>query len=103
MDDLSFTSTGRRFHRRARTARMRHRPRRDGARWTPEEAARELHRRRPELGDELRRRRESGGIPIVAHDELIADAITAVVMSARPIQNEQHLIGAFWVAVDHRD
>jgi hypothetical protein len=39
---------------------------------------------------------------MVAHDELIADAITAVVMCARPIQNEQHLIGAFWVAVDHR-
>jgi hypothetical protein len=81
---------------------MRRRPWRNGASWTPEEAAQELHRRRPELLGQLRRRGESQGIPPAAQDELVADAITAVVMSSRPIQNEQHLIGAFWVAVDHR-
>ena len=30
------------------------------------------------------------------------DAITAVVMSPRGVANEHHLIGAFWLAVDHR-
>jgi hypothetical protein len=32
----------------------------------------------------------------------VADAITRVVMSSRPIENERHLIGAFWLAVDLR-
>ena len=30
------------------------------------------------------------------------DAITAVVMSPRSVANEHHLIGAFWLAVEHR-
>jgi DNA-directed RNA polymerase specialized sigma24 family protein len=81
---------------------MKRRPWRNGASWTPEEAARELHRRRQELVGQLRRRGEGRGIPPAAQEELVADAITAVVMSSRPIQNERHLIGAFWLAVDHR-
>ncbi|MCW3017809.1 MAG: hypothetical protein JWN10_117 [Solirubrobacterales bacterium] len=81
---------------------MRRRPWRNGASWTPEEAAQELHRRRQELAGHLRRRGEGRGIPVAGQEEIVDDAITAVVMSSRPIQNEQHLIGAFWLAVDHR-
>ena len=77
-------------------------PWRNGASWTPEEAAHELHRRRPELLGQLRRRREGRGIPSAAQEEVVADAITAVVMSSASVQNERHLIGAFWLAVDHR-
>jgi DNA-directed RNA polymerase specialized sigma24 family protein len=81
---------------------MSRRPWRKDAGWTPEEAAHELHRRRQELLGQLRRRGEGRGIPPAALEEIVADAITAVVMSSRSIQNEQHLTGAFWVAVDHR-
>lgn len=70
--------------------------------WSPEEAAGELHRRRPELVGQLRRRSESGGVPLAAQEEIVDDAITAVVMSPRGVANEHHLLGAFWLAVDHR-
>jgi DNA-directed RNA polymerase specialized sigma24 family protein len=70
--------------------------------WSPEEAAGELHRRRPELVGQLRRRSEGRGIPVVAQEEIVDDAITAVVMSPRGVANELHLLGAFWLAVDHR-
>jgi DNA-directed RNA polymerase specialized sigma24 family protein len=71
-------------------------------RWTPEEAAGELHRRRDELIAQLRRRGEARGIPPGAQEEIVDDAITAVVMSPRGVVNEHHLLGAFWLAVDHR-
>lgn len=80
---------------------MRRKPWLGGSPWTPEEAALELHRRRPELVGQLRCRGEGRGIPPAAQEEIVDDAITAVVMSKR-IENEQHLIGAFWLAVDHR-
>jgi DNA-directed RNA polymerase specialized sigma24 family protein len=70
--------------------------------WSPEEAAGELHRRRAELIGQLRRRSEGRGVPLVAQEEIVDDAITAVVMSPRGIANEHHLLGAFWLAVDHR-
>ncbi len=70
--------------------------------WSPEEAAGELHRRRPELIGQLRRRSESSGVPPAAQEEIVDDAITAVVMSPRGVANEHHLLGAFWLAVDHR-
>ncbi len=70
--------------------------------WSPDEAAAELHRRRAELIGQLRRRREGRGVPEVAQDEVVDDAITAVVMSPREVRNEHHLLGAFWLAVDHR-
>jgi DNA-directed RNA polymerase specialized sigma24 family protein len=70
--------------------------------WSPEEAAGELHRHRPELVGQLRRRSEGRSIPVVAQEEIVDDAITAVVMSPRGILNEHHLLGAFWLAVDHR-
>jgi DNA-directed RNA polymerase specialized sigma24 family protein len=70
--------------------------------WSPEEAAQELHRRRPELVGQLRRRSESRAVPLDAQEEIVDDATTAVVMSPRGIVNEHHLLGAFWLAVDHR-
>ena len=78
------------------------RPRHRTGRWSPEEAAGELHRRRGELIGELRRRSEGRGVPVAAQEEIVDDAITAVVMSPRGIANEHHLLGAFWLAVDHR-
>jgi DNA-directed RNA polymerase specialized sigma24 family protein len=71
-------------------------------RWTPEEAAGELHRRRDELIGQLRRRSEARGIPAGAQEEIVDDAITAVVMAPRGVANENHLLGAFWLAIDHR-
>ena len=62
----------------------------------------ELHGRRPELVGQLRRRSESNGVPLAAQEEIVDDAITAVVMSPREIVNHHHLLGAFWLAVDHR-
>jgi DNA-directed RNA polymerase specialized sigma24 family protein len=78
------------------------RPRHRNGRWSPEEAARELHRRRGELIGQLRRRNEGRGVPVAAQEEIVDDAITAVVMSPQGIANEHHLLGAFWLAVDHR-
>jgi DNA-directed RNA polymerase specialized sigma24 family protein len=71
-------------------------------RWSPQDAAEELQRRRGELIGQLRRRSEGRGIPVVAQQEIVDDAITAVVMSPRGVANEHHLLGAFWLAVDHR-
>src|SRR5271166_968177 len=104
MDERSSTSTGWRLPRRtlARSRRMSRRPWRKDASWTPEEAAQELHRRRPELLGQLRRRSEARGVPAAAQEEIVGDAITAVVMSPRGVSNEHHLLGAFWLAVDHR-
>jgi DNA-directed RNA polymerase specialized sigma24 family protein len=71
--------------------------------WSPQEAAAELHARQAELVGQLRRRSEARGVPVAAQEEIVLDAITAVVMeSAQVIANEQHLLGAFWRAVDHR-
>jgi DNA-directed RNA polymerase specialized sigma24 family protein len=70
--------------------------------WSPEEAAAELHTRRVELIGQLRCRSEARGVPPAAQEEIVDDAITAVVMSPRGVANEHHLLGAFWLAVDHR-
>jgi hypothetical protein len=77
-------------------------PWRRAAGWSPEEAAAELHSRRAELIGQLRRRSEARGVPVGAQEEIVDDAITAVVMSPRGVANEHHLLGAFWLAVDHR-
>src|ERR1019366_3339296 len=77
-------------------------PWRRAAGWSPEEAAAELHSRRAELVGQLRHRSESGGVSLAAQEEIVDDAITAVVMSPRGVANEHHLLGAFWLAVDHR-
>lgn len=70
--------------------------------WSPEETAGELHERRADLIGQLRRRSQARGVPLGAQEEIVDDAITAVVMSPREIVNEHHLLGAFWLAVDHR-
>ena len=78
------------------------RPWQRNGRWSPEEAAAELHRRRAGLIGQLRRRSEARGVPAGAQEEIVDDAITAVVMAPRGVANEHHLMGAFWLAVDHR-
>jgi DNA-directed RNA polymerase specialized sigma24 family protein len=106
MDDLFSPSPEWRFvalRPRPGRARVIRRPwhRTDG--WSPQEAAAELHERQAELVGQLRRRSEARGVPVAAQEEIVIDAITAVVMeSAQVIANEQHLLGAFWRAVDHR-
>jgi len=78
------------------------RPRHRRGKWSPEDAARELYARRAELIGKAQRRAETRGVPAGAIDDIVSDAITAVVMSSRSIANEHHLFGAFWLAVDHR-
>jgi DNA-directed RNA polymerase specialized sigma24 family protein len=78
------------------------RPGRRTGGWSPEEAAEELHRRRAELIGQLRRRNDGRGVPLAAQEEIVDDAITAVVMSPRGVRNEHHMLGAFWLAVEHR-
>jgi DNA-directed RNA polymerase specialized sigma24 family protein len=78
------------------------RPRHGRGMWSPDDAARALHARRAELVGKALRRKEMRGVPAGAVEEIVSDAITAVVMSPRSIANEHHLIGAFWLAVDHR-
>jgi hypothetical protein len=103
MDELLSTSVWRTLVLRRRPGRTRViLPRHRVGGWPPEEAARGLHKRRAELIGQLRRRSERRGVPFVAQDEIVDNAITAVVMSPRGVTNEHHLLGAFWLAVDHR-
>jgi hypothetical protein len=102
MDERLSTPVWRRPARRRRPRAVRViRPSQRGS-IAPQEAAAELHRRRSQLIGELRRRSEARGVPAQAQEEIIDDAITAVVMSPRAIANERHLLGAFWLAVAHR-
>ena len=78
------------------------RPWQRNGRWSPEDAAAELQSRRAGLIGQLRRRSEARGVPAGAQEEIVDDAITAVVMAPRGVANEHHLMGAFWLAVDHR-
>src|ERR1039457_5231180 len=103
MDERLSTTLWRTPVLRSRSGRTRMiRPWQRNGRWSPEEAAAELHRRRAGLIGQLRRRSEAGGVPAGAQEEIVDDAITAVVMAPRGIANEHHLLGAFWLAVDHR-
>ena len=70
--------------------------------WSAEEAAAELQARRAELVGQLGRRSDARGVPPGAQEEIVDDAIAAVVMSPHGISNQDHLIGAFWIAVAHR-
>jgi hypothetical protein len=54
---------------------------------------------RAELRSRLDRRREVAGITANARDELVDEAIGFVVMSSKPIRDEQHLQGAFWASI----
>lgn len=86
--------------------------RRDHARWlvrapgqrgalSPEEAAHALKAKRAELRRRLDYRRDVAGMPEHVRDELVDEAIGIVVMSSRPIRDEQHLQGAFWTAIGY--
>jgi hypothetical protein len=79
------------------------RPWRWGKAWSPEEVAAELKRQRAELVAKLSRKPAARGLSEVAREEVVNDAMTAVVMeSSRPILNGEHLLGAFWMAADFR-
>lgn len=56
-----------------------------------------LQARRGELVRELARRREAAGVPAGVREEIVDEAICAVVMMRRPLVSERHLLGAFWV------
>ncbi len=104
MDDLQPISTVWRvlaLCRRPESARVTG-PGHSNGGWSPEAAAAELHRRRAELIGQLRRRSDGRGVPPTAQEEIVDDAITAVVMSPRGIRNERHMLGGFWVAVENR-
>ncbi|HWY90758.1 MAG TPA: hypothetical protein VNY31_08820 [Solirubrobacteraceae bacterium] len=73
-------------------------PWRRGA-WTPPEAAAVLQARRGELVRELARRWDAVGVPAGVREEIVDEAICAVVMMRRPLVSERHLLGAFWVMV----
>jgi DNA-directed RNA polymerase specialized sigma24 family protein len=73
-------------------------PWRRGA-WTPEEVAVALHARRAELLRELRTLPMAHGIPARVLDEVIDDAVCAVVMKPRAIRDEEHLRRSFWLSV----
>ncbi len=81
---------------------MRPRPSRWGRAWSPEDAAAELQRRRPALTAELSRRPAARCLSASTREEVVNDAMAAVVMESRPILNEEHLLGAFWKAADFR-
>ena len=65
-------------------------PWRHGA-WTPEEVASALHTRRKELLRELRGLPSARGLPVDVLEEILDDAVCAVVMKPRAILNEEHL------------
>ncbi len=75
-------------------------PGRQGA-LSPEEAAHALNAGRAELRRRLDWRRDAAGVPAHARDELVDEAIGVVVMSSKPIRDEQHLQGAFWASIGY--
>jgi hypothetical protein len=68
---------------------------------SPEEAAYALKAKRPELRKRLDWRRDVAGLPEHVRDELVDEAIGLVVMSSKPIRDEQHLQGAFWSSIGY--
>lgn len=58
-----------------------------------------LQSRRADMGRGLARRRDARGVSVAAREEIVDEAICAVVMMRRPIVSEEHLMGAFWIAV----
>jgi DNA-directed RNA polymerase specialized sigma24 family protein len=73
-------------------------PERRGA-WSPEEVAHVLNGRRDEFFGALSRHRDGASVSSALRAEVVDEAISLVVMSRKPIQNEQHLEGAFWTTV----
>lgn len=73
-------------------------PWRRGA-WTPEEVALALHMRRGELLRELRAQPSARQLPMRVLEEVVDDAVCAVVMKPRAVLDEEHLRRAFWLSV----
>lgn len=70
--------------------------------WSGERVARKLYAQRMELLGQFARRGVGRGVPTGMREEIVCDAITAVALSRRAIHGEQHLLGAFWTAVEFR-
>jgi hypothetical protein len=68
---------------------------------SPEEAAHALKAKRAELRKRLDWRRDVAGLSEHVRDELVDEAIGLVVMSSKPIRDEQHLQGAFWSSIGY--
>lgn len=66
---------------------------------SPEEAAHALNAKRAELRRRLDWRRDVAALPAHVRDEIVDEAIGLVVMSSKPIRNEEHLQGAFWTSI----
>jgi hypothetical protein len=60
-----------------------------------------LKAKRTELRRRLDWRRDVAGLPEHVRDELVDEAIGLVVMSSKPIRDEQHLQGAFWASIGY--
>ena len=68
---------------------------------SPDEAAHALQARRAELRTAVDRRKDARFLSAEVRDEVVDEAIAVVVMSRKPIQNEEHLQGAFWTSVGY--
>ena len=68
---------------------------------SPDEAAHALQARRAELRAAVNRRKDARFLSQGVRDEVVDEAIAVVVMSRKPIQNEEHLQGAFWTSVGY--
>jgi hypothetical protein len=68
---------------------------------SPDEAAHVLQARRAELRAAVDRRKDASFLSAGVRDEVVDEAIAVVVMSRKPIQNEEHLQGAFWTSVGY--
>ncbi len=60
---------------------------------SPDEAAHALQARRAELRTAVDRRKDARFLSAEVRDEVVDEAIAVVVMSSKPIQNEEHLPG----------
>jgi hypothetical protein len=60
-----------------------------------------LKAQRAELRKRLDWRRDVAGLSEHVRDELVDEAIGVVVMSSKPIRDEQHLQGAFWATIGY--
>jgi hypothetical protein len=84
--------------RREGSVRRLRAPWRRGA-WSTAEVALALQAQRGELLRALRARGDVRGVPGDVLEEVVNEAVCAVVMMRGPIVSEEHLIGAFWTAV----
>jgi hypothetical protein len=67
--------------------------------WSATEIALALQAQRGRLLSAAARRSDARGVPRDLLEELVNEAICAVVMMSNPIASEEHLVGAFWTAL----